>query len=138
VNRNALCLSVSLTLGLAAACTALQSDFHARAKNGGTHPAWREYTSGMEKMHASMSSVESSGNPDLDFTRLMLPHHQAAIDMAKTELLYGKDPQLRRLAQEIVTDQRSEIELMQLWLRRPESEPLKTGDHSSENQKREH
>jgi uncharacterized protein (DUF305 family) len=48
---------------------------------------------------------------------LMLPHHQAAIDMAKTELLYGKDPQMRRLAQEIITDQQSEIELMQRWLK---------------------
>jgi uncharacterized protein (DUF305 family) len=47
----------------------------------------------------------------------MLPHHQAALDMAKTQLLYGKDPQMRRLAQEIITDQRLEIELMQHWLK---------------------
>ena len=47
----------------------------------------------------------------------MLPHHQAAIDMAKTQLLYGKDPQMRRLAQEIITDQQSEIALMHLWLK---------------------
>jgi uncharacterized protein (DUF305 family) len=47
----------------------------------------------------------------------MQPHHQAAIDMAEAELLHGQDPQLRRLAQEIITDQRSEIELMQLWLK---------------------
>jgi uncharacterized protein (DUF305 family) len=47
----------------------------------------------------------------------MLPHHQAAIEMAKTQLLYGKDPQMRRLAQEILTDQQSEIQLMQLWLK---------------------
>jgi uncharacterized protein (DUF305 family) len=48
----------------------------------------------------------------------MLPHHQAAIDMAKTQLLFGTDPQMRRLAQEIVADQQSEIELMQAWLKR--------------------
>ena len=47
----------------------------------------------------------------------MLPHHQAAIDMAKTELLYGKDTEMRRLAQEIITDQQLEIELMQRWLK---------------------
>jgi len=51
----------------------------------------------------------------------MLPHHQAAIDVAKTQLLYGQDPQMRRLAQEIITDQQSEIELMQLWLRQREA-----------------
>jgi len=71
----------------------------------------------MEKMHADMGSVGPSGNDDADFVKLMLPHHQAAIDMAKTELLHGTDPQMRRLAQEIVADQQSEIELMQLWLK---------------------
>ena len=48
---------------------------------------------------------------------MMLPHHRAAIDMAKTELTHGQDPQMRRLAQEIIADQESEIELMQLWLK---------------------
>jgi uncharacterized protein (DUF305 family) len=38
--------------------------------------------------------------------------------MAKVELIHGQDPQMRRLAQEIIADQESEIELMQLWLRR--------------------
>jgi uncharacterized protein (DUF305 family) len=78
---------------------------------------WAELIAGMDKMHAAMVSVERSGYSDVDFVRLMLPHHQAAIDMAKTQLLYGKDPQMRRLAQEIITDQQSEIELMQLWLK---------------------
>jgi uncharacterized protein (DUF305 family) len=75
----------------------------------------------MEKMHAEMASIKPSGDDDADFVRLMLPHHQAALDMAKAELKYGKDPQMRRLAQEIVTDQESEIELMQLWLKGHES-----------------
>ena len=78
--------------------------------------AWSELAASMEKMHVAMGSIEPSGNTDVDFVKLMLPHHQAAIDMAKTQLLYGKDPEMRRLAQEIITDQQSEIELMQLWL----------------------
>ncbi len=78
--------------------------------------AWSELQSSMAKMHATMASVDASGNSDADFVRLMIPHHQAAIDMAKTQLLYGRDPQMRRLAQEIITDQQSEIELMNLWL----------------------
>ena len=72
---------------------------------------------GMNRMDVAMGSVERSGDSDVDFVRLMLPHHQAAIDMAKTQLLHGKDPQMRRLAQEIITDQQSEIVLMQLWLK---------------------
>ena len=78
---------------------------------------WTALAASTEKMHATMSSVRKSGNSDVDFVRLMLPHHQAAIEMGKAQLLYGKDPQMRRLAQEIVTDQQSEIELMQLWLK---------------------
>jgi uncharacterized protein (DUF305 family) len=70
----------------------------------------------MEEMQRAMAPVEASGDSDVDFVRLMLPHHQAAIDMAKTQLLYGKDPQMRRLAQAIITDQQSEIALMHLWL----------------------
>jgi uncharacterized protein (DUF305 family) len=70
----------------------------------------------MDTMHAAMASAEPSGDSDIDFVTLMLPHHQAAIDMAKAELLYGTDPQMRRLAQEIIADQQSEIDLMHLWL----------------------
>lgn len=66
-------------------------------------------------MHAAMALVKPAGDIDADFAGLMLPHHQAAIEMAKTELMYGNDAQMRRLAQEIITDQQSEIELMQLW-----------------------
>ena len=65
-----------------------------------------------------MSSLKSSGNNDEE--RLMLPHHQGALDMAKAELLHGKNPQMRGLAQEIITDQQSEIELIHLWLRQHE------------------
>ena len=84
----------------------------------------------MHVMHAAMASLQPTGDNDVDFVRLMLPHHQAAIDMAMTQLAYGKDPQMRRLAQEIIADQQSEIELMQLWLRQREAKSS-TVKHSS-------
>ena len=101
---------------------------HIRNKNDGSRDSgnhcrdtatqdWAELMTSMHRMHAAMGSVKRSGDSDVDFVRLMLPHHQAAIDMAKTQLLHGKDPQMRRLAQEIITDQQSEIVLMQLWLK---------------------
>jgi uncharacterized protein (DUF305 family) len=96
---------------------ARQSPAHGQQDGGW---AWPELQQSMEKMHAAMRSITPTGNDDADFVKLMLPHHQAAIDMAKTELLYGKDPQMRRLAQEIIADQQSETELMQLWLRQRE------------------
>src|SRR6201993_297590 len=71
----------------------------------------------MSVMDRDMHNAGYSGEPDHDFVTMMIPHHQGAIDMAKALLLFGKDPQMRRLAQEIVTDQQSEIQLMQLWLK---------------------
>jgi len=59
-----------------------------------------------------------TGDPDHDFAAMMIPHHQGAIDMAKAELLYGKNPVLRRLAQEIVVTQNSEITIMQMELQK--------------------
>jgi len=100
-------------------CAAIQAQQPADKRSGQQSPndqAWSELQSSMEKMHTAMSSIEASGNSDLDFVKMMIPHHQAAVDMARSQLLFGKDQQLRRLAQEIITDQQSEIELMTLWL----------------------
>src|SRR4029077_6486374 len=96
-------------------------------------PDWSELIASMEQMHMAMGAVQRSGNSDVDFVRLMLPHHQAAIDMAKTQLLYGKDAQMRRLAQEIITDQQLEIELMQRWLKQRESAPAKENQAPAAN-----
>jgi uncharacterized protein (DUF305 family) len=109
--------AILLILTFAAASQPLQTALCAQSYIAEPEPAWHELMSSMEKMQAAMASAESSGSSDADFARLMLPHHQAAIDMAKTQLLYGKDPQMRRLAQEIIADQQSEMELMQLWLK---------------------
>lgn len=70
-----------------------------------------------EKMHRDMA-IKLSGDADVDFARGMIPHHQGAIDMAKIVLQFGKDPELRKLAEEIVKAQESEIAFIQSWLRR--------------------
>ena len=110
-------LTIISILFCAVAIPAQQAMHKHASDKSGTDPAWAELQSSMKRMHAAMTSVEATGNSDADFVKLMIPHHQAAIDMAKTQLLYGKDPQMRRLAQEIITDQQSEIELMNLWLK---------------------
>ena len=83
----------------------------------GPDPDWSKLVESMDKMHMAMGTIDRSGNADVDFVRLMLPHHQAAVDMARTQLAYGKDVEMRRLAQKIITDQQSEIALMQGWLK---------------------
>jgi uncharacterized protein (DUF305 family) len=70
----------------------------------------------MERMDNGMKSAPMNGDVDHDFASMMMPHHQGAIDMAKAELACGKDPVMRRLAEEIIVDQQSEIQAMQLWL----------------------
>ena len=70
----------------------------------------------MERMHKDMA-IAPSGDPDRDFAAMMIPHHQGAVDMAKVELQFGKNPVLRRLAQGIIVEQLQEIEVMQRELR---------------------
>jgi uncharacterized protein (DUF305 family) len=86
----------------------------------GSTPPESEFTTqmrqAMERMGAGMMAAKSTGNPDRDFAAMMIPHHQGAIDMAKVELIYGRDPVMRRLAQGIIVEQQQEIELMQRYL----------------------
>jgi len=56
---------------------------------------------------------------DRDFVAMMAPHHQGGIDMAVLELRYGKNEQLRRLAQEIIVSQTQEIVAMKLAIGEP-------------------
>lgn len=65
----------------------------------------------MDRMMAGMA-VAPSGDADRDFATMMIPHHQGAIDMAVAELKFGRDPRLRRIAQEIIVDQQQEIVVM--------------------------
>ena len=71
----------------------------------------------MTLMDRDMKSAPMTGDPDHDFAAMMIPHHRGAVDMAKVELIYGKDPILRRLAQEIVVTQEQEIVVMNARLK---------------------
>ncbi len=79
----------------------------------------------MEGMDRSMKDAPMDGDVDHDFASMMIPHHEGAIEMAKAELLYGKDPVMRRLAQEIIVDQKSEVDAMNLWLAQQTKSPHK-------------
>ncbi len=78
-------------------------------------PADRAMMAGMTKMNQAMSGAPMNGDPDRDFVAMMMPHHQDAIDMARIELQYGKDPTLRQMAKDIVTAQEKEIADMRRW-----------------------
>jgi uncharacterized protein (DUF305 family) len=83
-------------------------------------------------------NVKPTGDADRDFVAMMIPHHQGAIDMARSLLRYGHNEQLRRLAQEIIVTQQQEIAIMRLAIGQPlpaapSSDPATTPDHSSHN-----
>jgi uncharacterized protein (DUF305 family) len=123
LNRNASRLAVVfIAAALSTGC------FNARAQEpasmpGMTMPSSSSDTSGStpafhradEKMMKGMEAPPYSGDADKDFVAHMIPHHQGAVDMAKVELKYGKDPELKRLAARIIKAQDDEIRFMQSW-----------------------
>jgi uncharacterized protein (DUF305 family) len=80
-----------------------------------TSPADKAFAASMTTMMNGMHG-KTTGKPDADFVLMMIPHHQGAIDMAKVELQYGSDPELRQLATDIVAAQEKEIAQMKTWL----------------------
>ena len=72
----------------------------------------RAMDAGMARMMKDMHAPGYSGNVDVDFLAMMIPHHAGAVEMARLVLTHGRDPTTRMLAQEIIAGQTIEIEGM--------------------------
>ena len=101
--------------GLAVAQSAPSNAMNSMAMKGPSSPADKAFMESMQAMMKNMKT-KATGNADTDFVQMMMPHHQGAIDMAKVELKYGKDPELLKLAGDIVAAQEKEIAEMKAWL----------------------
>jgi uncharacterized protein (DUF305 family) len=120
-------VAACLMLGLAQAARAQDSmsqhdmhdhDMHDHAsasKGKADTPSTKAFRAANAAMHKAMA-IPYTGDADIDFVRGMIPHHQGAIDMAKVEIAHGKDPEIRKLAEDIVKAQEAEIAAMKAWL----------------------
>lgn len=81
-----------------------------------TQAMQKDYQQSMQAMNEDMMSGIQHSDPDMAFAKGMLPHHQGAVAMAEVQLKYGKDNAMRKLAEDIIQAQKSEIDLMQKWI----------------------
>jgi uncharacterized protein (DUF305 family) len=88
------------------------------AQSTAVSPSTKAYLEAAEKMHAPMMQGMQAQDPDAAFVRGMIPHHQGAIDMAKVVLQYGKDPQVKKWANDVIREQQREIGEMEEWLKK--------------------
>lgn len=81
-----------------------------------TQAMQQAYAKSMDGMHGDMMLAITDPLPDMAFARGMLPHHIGAVDMAKIQLKYGTDEEMRKLAQDIIDAQQPEIQVMKNWI----------------------
>jgi len=113
MNRISIALSVLLAV---ASAPAFAQDHSA---HGGANSATSQaYMQAMKRMDDDMSSMKMSGQPGVDFARMMIPHHQSAIDMANAYLASGEnDPTIRKIAEDVISSQEHEIGELRAWLK---------------------
>ena len=100
----------------------MMQEMHGRMMGGGmpmqpkgdTGPSSQAFNGITAKMHQDMA-ITFTGNADVDFVKNMIAHHQGAIDMAKVELAFGKDPEVKKVAEDVIKAQEAEIAWLRDW-----------------------
>ncbi|MGG5810509.1 CopM family metallochaperone [Falsiroseomonas sp. CW058] len=87
------------------------------AQGAATSPSTAAFLAANEKMHREMA-LQFTGDADRDFAAAMIPHHQGAIEMARIQIQFGRDPDMRRLAEAVIREQEREIAELRAFLAR--------------------
>jgi uncharacterized protein (DUF305 family) len=107
-----------LVLGLAAGYALAQHAGHGgHGAPAAASASTQAYQAINAKMHKSMD-IRFTGDADVDFVRGMIPHHEGAVEMAKVVLQHGTDAEIRKLAEDVVKAQETEIRQMRDWLKK--------------------
>ncbi|MGU3494298.1 DUF305 domain-containing protein [Xanthobacteraceae bacterium A53D] len=115
--RLALALGLALAAGSAhAQGTGHDHGSHSAPAAAAEAPSTTALKAADEKMMQDMMAAPYTGNVDVDFRVHMIPHHEGALAMARVVLEHSKDPQTRKLAEQVIADQQKEITDMKAWL----------------------
>ncbi len=115
MTRTSIAFAFMLALSAPALAQHAGHGSHNTAAAAGESASTKAFKAANDAMHRDMN-VPLTGDADVDFARSMIPHHQGAIDMAKIVLAYGKDPAIRKLAEDVIAAQDAEIAMMRKWL----------------------
>ena len=115
VQTTNLCLAAILAFGIGLPSFAETAKPMAMSDAVAASPSTAAYQAAMDAMMTNMM-IPYSGNPDVDFVKGMIPHHQGAVDNARIVLQFGKDPEVLKFAQSVIDAQEAEIKWMTEWL----------------------
>lgn len=115
-------IALSCLGGLAAGTVHAQASAPAGSMGQGSS-SMHSGSSGPMDMHGTMmrgmeqmQQMKPTGDADRDFATMMRMHHQQAVEMSQAYLKQAKSPELKKMAQKIVQDQKREIAQFDKWL----------------------